>query len=81
MESPSASPSRHRFAPRLETERLILRGFEAQDFDAYQSTMLDPAVMRYLSAEALGREEATRRLSLVTGFWELQGRGMWGVQR
>jgi RimJ/RimL family protein N-acetyltransferase len=81
MESPSASPSRHRFAPRLETERLILRGFEAQDFDAYHSTMQDPEVMRYLGAEALGREEATRRMSLFTGFWELQGRGMWGVQR
>jgi RimJ/RimL family protein N-acetyltransferase len=81
MDAPSAaSTSRHRFAPRLETERLILRGFEAQDFDAYHATMQDPEVMRFLGSEALGREEATRRMSLFTGFWELQGRGMWGVQ-
>jgi RimJ/RimL family protein N-acetyltransferase len=82
MDIPSAaSQFRHRFAPRLETERLILRGFEAQDFDAYLATMQDPEVMRFIGAEALGREEATRRMSLFTGFWELQGRGMWGVQR
>ena len=81
MDAPSAgSQHRHRFAPRLETERLILRGFQAQDFDAYHATMQDPEVMRFLGAEALGREEATRRMSLFTGFWELQGRGMWGVE-
>ncbi|HET7710030.1 MAG TPA: GNAT family N-acetyltransferase [Sphingomicrobium sp.] len=82
MDAPSAaSQFRHRFAPRIETERLILRGFEAGDFDAYHATMQDPEVMRYLGAEALGREEATRRMSLFCGFWELQGRGMWGVER
>ena len=81
MDAPSAPSSiRHRFAPRIETERLILRGFEADDFDAYHRTMQDPEVMRHLGAAALGREEATRRMSLFTGFWELQGRGMWSVQ-
>ena len=81
MDAPSAaSQFRHRFAPRIETERLILRGFEAGDFDAYHATMQDAEVMRFLGAAALGREEATRRMSLFTGFWELQGRGMWGVQ-
>jgi len=78
--APSAqSPTRHRFAPRLETERLILRGFAAEDFDAYHATMSDPEVMRFLGAEPLGREDATRRMALFTGFWELQGRGMWSV--
>jgi RimJ/RimL family protein N-acetyltransferase len=81
MVQPSAHPELeiHR-APRLETERLVLRGFRAGDFDAYHTTMQDPEVMRYLGAEALGREEATRRMSLFTGFWELQGRGMWAVE-
>ena len=81
MDCPSApSQSRHRFAPRIETERLVLRGFQAGDFDAYLATMQDAEVMRFLGNEALGREEATRRMSLFTGFWELQGRGMWGVE-
>jgi len=81
MDRPSAASSyRHRFAPRLETERLILRGFAAEDFEAYHATMSDPEVMRYLGAEPLGREEATRRLCLFTGVWELQGRGMWAVE-
>ena len=81
MDTPSAPSSiRHRFAPRLETERLILRGFTAEDFDAYHATMSDPEVMRFLGAEPLGREEATRRMCLFTGVWELQGRGMWSVE-
>ncbi|HEX6218491.1 MAG TPA: GNAT family N-acetyltransferase [Sphingomicrobium sp.] len=68
-----------RTAPRLETGRLVLRGFTAADFDAYHATMQDPDVMRYLGAEPLNREEATRRMTLFTGFWALQGRGMWAV--
>ena len=81
MDGPSAIPLlRHPVAPRLETERLVLRGFEAQDFDAYHATMQDPEVMRYLGSDALGREEATRRISMFAGFWQMQGRGMWGVE-
>ena len=80
MDLPSADPIRHRFAPRLETERLILRGFEDRDFDAYHATMSNPEVMRYLGGKPLGREEATRRMCLFAGVWELQGRGMWAVE-
>jgi RimJ/RimL family protein N-acetyltransferase len=81
MDAPSAPSSiRHRFAPRLETERLILRGFTDEDFGDYHATMSDPEVMRFLGAEPLGREEATRRMSMFAGFWEIQGRGMWAVE-
>ena len=82
MGAPSAgSSNQHRIAPRLETERLILRGFTDVDFGAYHATMSDPEVMRYLGTEPLNREEATRRLNLFAGFWEIQGRGMWAVER
>ena len=57
-----------------------MRGFEGGDFDAYLTTMQDPEVMRYIGGEALGREEATRRISMFAGFWQVQGRGMWGVE-
>ena len=80
MASPSADPPIHRTAPRLETERLVLRGFRAGDFDDYHLTMQDPEVMRFLGSEPLGREDATRRMTLFAGFWELQGRGMWAVE-
>ena len=81
MDGPSAKPLfQYSVAPRLETERLVLRGFEGGDFDAYLATMQDPEVMRYLGSDALGREEATRRISMFAGFWQLQGRGMWGVE-
>ena len=80
MAGPSADPPLHRTAPLIETERLILRGFRAGDFHAYHATMQDPEVMFHLGKDPLGREEATRRMSLFTGFWELQGRGMWAVE-
>jgi len=34
--------------PRLDTGRLLLRGFEERDFDSYASMVADPQVTRYL---------------------------------
>ena len=80
MGEPSADQPAHCAAPRLETERLVLRGFRASDFAGYHATMSDPEVVRFLGAEPLNREEATRRLNLFAGFWAIQGRGMWAVE-
>ena len=35
--------------PKLETQRLILRGFEARDFDGYAAMMADPDVASVVS--------------------------------
>ena len=67
-------------APRLETERLILRHFREDDLDAYAATMGDPEVMRHLGADPLGREESWRRLLSGAGFWSVTGLGVWAVE-
>ena len=66
--------------PRLTTARLVLRGFDARDVDAYAAMMADPDVARYLGdGRPLARADAWRQLALVVGHWELRGFGLWAV--
>ncbi len=67
--------------PRIATERLVLRGFEPRDFEAYAAMMQDGAVTRYLGDGApLGRADAWRQLALIIGHWALRGFGLWAVE-
>jgi len=70
-----------RSAPRLETERLILREFTRGDLDAHAATLGDPEVMRYITSEPLSREEAMRRIFMNAGQWKVLGMGTWAVER
>ena len=67
-------------APRLETERLILRSFERRDLDDFAATLADPDVVRHLAIEPMSREDAFRRLLLAAGQWPILGMGMWAVE-
>jgi RimJ/RimL family protein N-acetyltransferase len=67
--------------PRLETERLILRGLTADDFDELAAFMADPDVARYLTGEPLSRADAWRGLAVALGHWQLRGYGVWAVER
>jgi RimJ/RimL family protein N-acetyltransferase len=69
-------------APRLETERLILRMFREDDFEAYHAKVTsDPDVMRYLGdGQILTRSLAWRQLAMIVGHWQLKGYGMWAVE-
>jgi RimJ/RimL family protein N-acetyltransferase len=65
----------------LQTERLLLRMFREQDFEAYASFCADPEVMRYLGeGKPLSRTDAWRHLALVLGHWQLRGYGLWAVE-
>ena len=68
-------------APRLETERLILRDFKRDDLDALAATLGDIVVVRYLTGEAISREDSLRRLFMAVGQWPTTGIGMWAVER
>lgn len=67
-------------APVIETERLVLRGHRAEDFDAYLAMVSDPEVMRHITGSATPREQAWQRLLRYPGTWALFGFGMWVIE-
>ena len=71
----------NRSAPRLETERLILRDFTRDDLDAHAATLGDIEVMRHIGGEALTREDTMRRIFMAVGQWPVAGMGSWAVER
>ena len=69
-----------REAPRIETERLVLRGFRAGDLDAHAATLGDEEVMRHIGGDPVNREDSWRRLLMSVGMWSLVGMGPWAVE-
>ena len=67
-------------APRLETERLILRQFRRSDLDAHAATLGDEQVVRHIGGKAFNREDSWRRLLSGIGSWALIGMGPWAVE-
>jgi len=68
-------------APVLETARLTLRAFRADDVDAQAAMMGDPVVTRHLGGQPFSREEGWRKLACGAGMWSLFGYGYWAVER
>jgi RimJ/RimL family protein N-acetyltransferase len=66
----------------LETDRLIMRMWRENDFEAYARICADPEVMRYLNKDGkpLTRSEAWRQLAFLIGHWHLRGYGHWAVE-
>lgn len=67
--------------PQLETERLLLRGFRADDFEAWASFLADPEVVKYLWGVPQPRIDSWRQMATTLGHWALRGYGMWAVER
>ena len=64
----------------LETERLVLRMFEAADFEAYAAMCGDPEVMRFIGdGQPLAPPMAWRSLAMVIGHWSLRSYGLWAA--
>lgn len=70
-----------REAPRIETERLVLREFRAGDLDAHAVTLGDEEIMRHIGGKPLNREDSWRRLLMGIGMWSVVGMGPWAVER
>ncbi|HEX8186654.1 MAG TPA: GNAT family N-acetyltransferase [Blastocatellia bacterium] len=64
----------------LETERLILRMWRNEDFEAYARICADPEVMRFLGGKPFTRLEAWRHMAFLVGHWHLRGHGHWAVE-
>ncbi|GHA60458.1 N-acetyltransferase [Amylibacter ulvae] len=67
-------------APRLETERLVLRAHIKDDLDASLNMWRDELVYRHISGQAATTETAWQRLLRFSGHWVLMGYGYWLVE-
>ncbi|WP_159587622.1 GNAT family N-acetyltransferase [Chelativorans xinjiangense] len=66
--------------PVLESERLILRGWRADDFPAYAIFRADPERTRYIGGPRKEWDAWTRFTSMV-GEWALNGYGLFALER
>ncbi len=64
--------------PRLRTQRLTLREYRPEDFDAFAANLTNPAATRFLGSS--DRLSAWRLFCGHAGLWLLQGAGWWTVE-
>ena len=65
--------------PVLETDRLILRGFRLDDFDALIAMWALPETVRYIGGVPQTREQTWMRLLRHIGMWNAMQFGFWAV--
>ncbi|MBA3577385.1 MAG: GNAT family N-acetyltransferase [Sphingomonas sp.] len=70
-----------RDAPRIETDRLVLRQWRKDDFRPWLDIMQHAQVHRHFGPKPIGAEECWRRLSAAVGGWQFNGFGTWAVDR
>jgi RimJ/RimL family protein N-acetyltransferase len=66
--------------PVLTTPRLVLRGFEAADWDAFAEINADAAVRGWLGGALLSREQTRAQMETILGQWALRGYGLFAVE-
>lgn len=67
--------------PRIETDRLILRGINPErDFEAWAEALSDEETVRYLDGRVCDRALAWRNMAMVIGHWQLRGYGFFSVE-
>ena len=64
--------------PRLHTERLTLREYRREDFDAFAAHLADPVTAAHLVQA--DRQAAWRIFCSQAGVWLIHGAGWWAVE-
>jgi RimJ/RimL family protein N-acetyltransferase len=68
-------------APRLETERLVLRAIVPADFPAFAAMSADPVVRRYSGdGQPRTEEQSWSSFLIIAGHWEMTGFGGWAIE-
>ena len=65
--------------PVLRTERLLLRPWQAADFEAFAAFYADEESARHVGGVE-GRNVAWRRFAAYAGHWQLRGFGFWALE-
>jgi RimJ/RimL family protein N-acetyltransferase len=67
---------------RIETPRLILRGWFEEDFAPYAALLADPQTARFITrgGRPYGEREAWSEMAFFIGHWQLLGFGMFVVE-
>ena len=76
----STVPGLIREAPRIETERLVLRHWRKADFRPWHQIISHPEVHKYFGPEPMGAEDTWRRMLASAGGWQFNGFGWWAVE-
>ena len=63
----------------LETERLLLRGFEASDWRDLHACYSDPECVRFTFGKPCSEEATWRMLATMIGHWSMRGYGPYAV--
>jgi RimJ/RimL family protein N-acetyltransferase len=66
--------------PKIETERLILRGHRPADLKNSADLWSDPEVVRYVGGKPLSKEEVWARMLRYVGHWAWVGYGYWVIE-
>lgn len=66
-------------APRLVTERLILRAHEAADFAACVELWTDPVVTASIGGQVFSPDAVWQRILRYAGLWQILGYGYWAI--
>jgi len=64
----------------IVTDRLVLRRFKLEDFDAYAAIMGDDEVMKWFpNGKGYTREQAKKSLDAISNHWNTHSYGIWAV--
>ena len=70
----------HAVAPQLETRRLRLRQFRADDLELAHAIWNEPAVYRFIAGKPSSLEDIWKGILQTIGHWQLFGYGYWAAE-